>query len=81
MYVDELLDNLQACGLRAYVNSCCVASPMYADDLALIADSAVRLQALLDIVSRYATKWRYQVNALKSGIMVFGESPRSRASN
>ena len=44
-------------------------------------DSAVRLQALLDIVARDASKWRYQLIALKSGIMVFGESSRSRTSN
>ena len=52
---------------------------MYADDLALVADSASTLQSLLDIVSEYAAKWRYQLNASKSGIMVFGESPNSRA--
>ena len=52
---------------------------MYADDLALIADSPSDLQAMLDIVSSYACKWRYRFNAQKSAIMVFGEAPRSRA--
>ena len=54
-------------------------APMYADDLTLIADSPGDLQAMLDIVSSYACKWRYRFNAQKSTIMVFGEAPRSRA--
>ena len=41
-----------------------VCTPMYADDLALIASSADELQAMLDIVSQYATKWRYRINPL-----------------
>ena len=51
VYVDELLDLLKESGLGAYVGTCCIAAPMYADDLALVADSASTLQSLLDIVS------------------------------
>ena len=51
---------------------------MYADDLALVAESPQELQAMLNIVHSYAGKWRYNLNANKSFIMVFGESPRSR---
>ena len=53
---------------------------MYADDLALIAKSPDELQAMLNIVSNYATRWRYQLNPDKSAVMVFGESSRSRSS-
>ena len=52
---------------------------MYADDLALVASSPEELQAMLDIVSHYASQWHYQLNSSKSVILVFGESPRSRA--
>ena len=47
---------------------------MYADDLALMADSAEKLQQLLNIVHEYTAKWRYSLNAEKSAVMVFGES-------
>ena len=54
---------------------------MYADDLTLICNSASVLQAMLVIVSEYATTWRYSFNASKSSILVFGESPSSRSRN
>ena len=39
---------------------------MYADDLALIAESPQELQAMLNIVHSYAGKWKYKLNAGKS---------------
>ena len=54
---------------------------MYADDLALVSDSAEDLQDMLDITSNYARLWYYQFNASKSAILVFGESPVSRRRN
>ena len=53
-------------------------APMYADDLALFAESPDELQAMLNIVSSYALRWRYQLNLEKSTIMVFGESNCTR---
>ena len=50
-----------------------------ADDLPLVASSPDELQAMLDIVSHYASQWRYQLNSSKSMILVCGELPRSRA--
>ena len=52
---------------------------MYADDLALVASSPEELQAMLDTVSQYTSQWRYRLNSSKSVILMFGESPRSRA--
>ena len=51
---------------------------MYADDLALVAGSPEELQAMLDIVHNYAQKWRYNLNADKSVVMVFGEASCTR---
>ena len=36
------------------------------------------IQAMLDIASSYARKWRYTFNAWKSVVLVFGENSRSR---
>ena len=79
IFVDELLDILSQSGYGAMVGDNYCGAPMYVDDLALIADSPGDLQAMLDIVSSYACKWRYRFNTQKSAIMVFGEAPRSRA--
>ena len=78
VFVNELLDELAAAGLGTSIDGLFTGAPMYADDLALIADSPEALQGMLDIVSSYAHRWRYHLNATKSAIMVFGESPRVR---
>ena len=51
---------------------------MHADDLALIAESNTALQAMLNLVYNFSLKWYYQLNALKSAVLVFGESASSR---
>ena len=43
---------------------------MYADDLALISEYEADLQHMLDIVSAYTVNWRYELNALKSAVLV-----------
>ena len=72
---------LQNSGYGVHIDSIFCGAPMYADDLALICDSPTDLQAMLNIVSSYASFWRYKINADKSCIMVFGESPQSRLKN
>ena len=52
---------------------------MYANDLALVASTPKELQAMLDVVERYASRWRYSLNADKSVVMILGESSRTRS--
>ena len=73
IFVDELLDLLEESGRGAWISDIFCGSPMYADDLALVADSADNLQALLNVVYAYSRKWRYQLNADKSVVLVIGE--------
>ena len=78
MYVNNLLDTLATSGYGISIGSIYCGAPMYADDLALIADSEAELQSMLNIVSSYALLWRYEFNAQKSSVLVIGESPVSR---
>ena len=80
VYVDALLVQLDECCLGAMVGSVHCPSLMYADDLSLIADTPVKLQSLLDIVSDYASAWRYEINSSKSAVLIFGELSKSRSS-
>jgi len=57
LFVDELLDNLAQSGFGVSIDDFYCGSPMYADDLALVASSPEELQATLDIVATYADKW------------------------
>ena len=72
IYVDELLAKLTASGLGISISGVYCGAPMYADDLALISDSAAELKLMLNIVDSYSSYWRYSINAQKSAILVFG---------
>ena len=78
--MDELLDILAQSGFGVSVGDVYCGSPMYADDLALVASSPEELQAMIDIVATFADKWQYQLNADKSSVMVPGESAKTRLS-
>lgn len=67
------LVTLEQSGLGVKISSVYCGAPMHADDLALIASSPHELQAMIDIVSKYATKWRYRLSPQKSKILVFRE--------
>lgn len=72
IFVDELLDILSESGIGVTINGLYCGAPMYADDLALVASSPEELQKMLDIVSNYASRWKYSLNADKSVVMVLG---------
>ena len=80
LFVDELLDILAQSGCGVSIGDVYCGSPMYADDLALVASTPEELQAMLDLVAIYADKWQYQLNADKSSVMVLGESAKTRLS-
>ena len=78
IFVDELLDQLSTSGYGVAISDIYCGAPMYADDIALVADSPSFLQAMLDIVHTYAQNWRYQLNSVKSVAMVIGETAATR---
>ena len=74
LFVNKLLVVLEKSGLGVKLGSMYCGAPMYADDLALMASSAEELQAMMGIISQYATKWRHCINPLKSKVLVFGSN-------
>jgi hypothetical protein len=48
-----------------------IALLLYADDIVLLASSAQELQAMMNRVAQYATKWRFNINAKKTEVMIF----------
>ena len=81
IFVNDLLLHLSSSGHGVSINGIFCGSPMFADDLALVSESDSDLQSMLNIVTHYATTWRYKLNASKSSILVIGESNRSRTQN
>ena len=53
----------------------------YADDLATCSLTERKLDGAMQIVYRHGCTWRYQFNAKKSGVMVFGETKRTNSFN
>jgi hypothetical protein len=51
---------------------------LYADDLALIADSPASLQKLADITSEWCSEWQLSVNTTKTQVMHFRKKRRPR---
>jgi hypothetical protein len=45
---------------------------LYADDIVLITDNKHKLQKMLDIVTSYSKKWKFELNPKKSEVVVFG---------
>jgi len=74
LFLNDLLVTLEQSGLGVKLGNVYCGAPMYADDLALIASSPHELQAMIDIVSQYATKWRYHLSPQKSKVLVFGSN-------
>lgn len=74
LFIDGLVKELKALGRGIEIENgrklCCL---LYADDIVLIAESKQNLQRMLDKVSEYAKKWRFELNPSKSQVVVFGK--------
>ena len=49
-----------------------VKSLFYADDIVLIADRAWKVQRMMCVATKYAKKWRFEVNRGKSQVVMYG---------
>ena len=47
---------------------------MYADNVVMVADSGAKLQAILDVVEAYVSRWKMKFNSRKCKVMVVGKS-------
>ena len=74
IYIGELIEMLRSngCkGIQVTGDIPAINSLLYADDIALCADSPGRLQNLLDMLSVFCKRWGLAINLNKSKIMVF----------
>ena len=69
LYIGELIDMLDELGCHGiYVNEDAknIIILLYADDMALIADTIGRLQRMIDVLESYCCKWNMLVNLIKT---------------
>lgn len=72
IYNADLLNKLKVCGQGAGIGDIDVASPAFADDISMVSLHKKMMAKMLDIAYRYSLDWRFEFNASKSFLMVFG---------
>ena len=69
----DLVDMLKEHNLGVSFASQIINALLYADDVALLAESEVQLQQMLNVASDFASKWNLKFNASKSKVLVIGK--------
>jgi hypothetical protein len=76
IFINNIVEAVKAvgCGMRRKEGDreLDVSCLLYADDIVLIAESEVELQYMLDAVFEYSRLWRFEFNAKKSEVVVYG---------
>ena len=80
-FINSLIILLKESGMCCSIGRIPSSPAGYADDLAACCTSERKMDGVLRIVYRHGCTWRYDYNAKKSGIMVFGETPRTNKHN
>ena len=75
-FIDTLLRNIEQDDLGYRVAGIPTNPVGYADDMASACTSKTVVDKLLNNVHNHANKWRYEYNASKSAVLVFGETSR-----
>ena len=71
IYIDDLSQDLAMCKSGCYINEQCMNHVMYADDICLLAPSAIGLQRLLDVCFDFNISNDIMFNPIKSVCVVF----------
>ena len=82
IYVNSLADTLTGHGAGVNISdNCKINSLFFADDLVLIALDENNMQLLLNLVNDWCSKWRLEVNILKTNLLHIRKKGQSRALN
>ena len=76
MFINGLAEEVKSLGLGVKVDDGedNLSILLYADDICLIAENPRHLQRMLDAISVYSSRWRFQINLGKTAGVVFGMS-------
>ena len=72
LYINDLAKDLKNTGLGVKLSDeLTIASLLYADDLAIMAESEENLQCMLNVLENWCKRWRMRVNVNKTKIIHF----------
>ena len=74
VYINSLLNELTNHCYAISINQLSLPSPSFADGIALLALYPTFLTSLMGMCYKYSTKWRYEINHTKSGVVTYGET-------
>ena len=79
-FINGLVRELNELGVGIHIEGrerklCCL---LYADDIVMMCENKKDLQSMLDLVARYAEKWRFELNSRKSEVVIFGRTRAPR---
>ena len=74
VYINSLVNELTNHCYAISINQLSLPSPSFADDIALFALYPTFLISLMGMCCTYSTKWRYEFNHTKSGVVTCGEA-------
>ena len=75
LYINDLYDEIKSQELGVTAGDDLICMLMYADDVCLIAETEQDLQAMLNTLDSWCTKWKLQVNAKKTQVVHFRYGP------
>ena len=73
-YINDLVRRLKDLGYGVPVGDKDLTALLYADDIVLMADSADKLQEMIDEVDKFCSEWRLSLNTGKSKVIVVAPS-------
>ncbi len=78
MYINDLVANLQNGSTDPItIGDLSINSLLYADDIILLSSSEKGLQNSLDILDKFCTSWKLEVNKQKSKVIVFNSNGKT----
>lgn len=75
VHLNDLYDEIKSQELGVTVGDDLICMLMYADDVCFIAETEQDLQAMLNTLDSWCTKWKLQVNAKKTQVVHFRYGP------
>ena len=80
-FINSLLVELQQSNLCIMVKTMKCTPVGYADDLSAACNTKNKMDKVMTLVNNHSNRWRYEYNAQKSAVLVFGEDKRSHDIN
>ena len=81
VFVNDLITELKNTNAGVTISKVNVGSPMFADDLTLLARVKWGLDSMLQVLNAFGKRWRLMFSTKKTVVLTFGEKPRDREHN